>query len=73
MDLTKCEIFAAEHIVQMSEEMRDYLSTGILCDGKVRELADMVDVPFQSLVIAESIIRSAAFERVLKDNQVKGE
>lgn len=59
--------FAEEHIVEMCREMVAWRSTSILRDGRVRELARMLEPlggDHYALSIAESYVTNAAFKFV---------
>lgn len=59
--------FAKQNLLQLAKEMLEWRGTGILCDGKVRELARMFDfVPAHDrLNLAESVVNEAALEAVI--------
>lgn len=58
--------FAKENLVQCCEELIELSATGVLCNGKVRELRKMVDFAGPAaLSVAETIVKQAAMEIVV--------
>ncbi len=62
----KARRFAAEHLRECAEELREWQDTAILRDGRVRELAKICARFIEnhdSLRVAESFINRAALDR----------
>ena len=61
----ECEQFAADHMVECAAELIEWLDTGTLCEGRVRELGAMcakwVDAR-DALQIAERMVERAALK-----------
>ncbi len=70
----KAEEFSKEHVVAMSGELIEWSSTGILKDGRVRELAHILHelAGPNALTVAESYAKSAAFEFVVQQGKRNG-
>jgi hypothetical protein len=63
--------FAEQHIVAISEEMLEWRNTSLLRNGRVRELAQMLEPLADSyaLSVAESYAQRAAFEFVVQQGK----
>jgi len=60
---TECENFAKAHIIECANELIEWSRTGLLVDGKVRELARQCAKwtgAKDSLTVAESIVKNEA-------------
>lgn len=63
------EEFIAEHLVEMCQEMVEYRNTGILRDGRVRELRERIFSEDKvnascALSLAEKLVYDAAVAKV---------
>jgi hypothetical protein len=59
------EKFCKENLAECCREIIDWHKTGILCDGKTRELAHILEfLRHESLTVAESMIFIASIEMV---------
>lgn len=63
--------FAADNLIECCKELMIWTNTAILPSGKVRELSDMLMkvAGSRSLVVAENIVKTAAFEHIVKENK----
>jgi len=61
--------FAREHLRECAAEIIEWKSTGVLCDGRLREMAKLCN-PFagpHSLSVAESFVVTAALQTVSRN------
>ena len=65
--------FCDENLIQCCVELLAWKRTGLLQDGKVRELSKMLDFAgYSAMALAEEFIKTAAMERlVLSQGEVK--
>jgi len=61
--------FVDLNLLTLCLEMREWDTTAVLRDGKVRELASMLDFTNNGLNVAETLINSAAFDFVIKKGE----
>lgn len=66
------EQFATQHLVECAQEILEWSKTGILCDGRVRELARMWDEveTHNALRIAQSFTERAAYKAIVASSQL---
>jgi hypothetical protein len=62
--LQDAKAYAALHIAEMVEEMIEFQDSGILKDGKVRQLAEICRIfaATSNLSVAQSLVTRAAYD-----------
>lgn len=60
--------FAREHLRECCMEMREWQDTALLRNGRVRELARMLEPIGAQLRIAEGVIQRAAFDHIAQED-----
>jgi hypothetical protein len=59
--------FVKEHIVQLCKELIEYQSLGVLCEGRVRQVAMMLSMTNEpDFALAEEYIKLEAMNIVVK-------
>lgn len=59
--------FASQHLYELAQEMIDFEDSGLLCDGRLRELEAIARPVCNSdaLKVAQATVRRAALEHVV--------
>lgn len=65
----KSEQFAERNVHELCSELLELGDKGVLKDGMMRELASFWDFKTNSLVIAESFVKAAAFRHIVKQTE----
>jgi hypothetical protein len=67
----KAKQFGKTHLKQICEELIEWEKTGVLCDGKFREMANMYPLGdyenYGKLSIVEGVVARMAFEYIVNE------
>lgn len=62
--------FIKEHIVQLCKELIEYQTMGVLCEGRVRQVAAMLSMTHEpDYALAEEYIKLEAMNMIVKGAQ----